>query len=143
MRCGGPPRSPIQVHDTHRDHRSVAIALPQRRARHPANRPEHLSLTCKLIGVDMHTFKRLAIAAAALALVVLPASAAYAGSGGRLRIETAWYHGSEVTFLQPSLFSANPNGGGPGCFGLGPDLGGIDPPARPPCAGFGRTAGRG
>jgi len=88
----------------------------------------------------MHTFKRLAIAAAALALVVLPASAAYAGSGGRLRIETAWYHGSEVTFLQPSLFSANPNGGVLACFGLGPDLAGIDRPTRPLYVVFDDTA---
>lgn len=88
----------------------------------------------------MHTLKRLAIAAAALALVVLPAGAAYAGSGGQLRIEKAWYHGSEVSFLQPSVFSANSNGGTLACFGLGPDLTGIDRPTQPLYVVFDDTA---
>jgi len=71
-----------------------------------------------------------------LALLVLFAAAlaaapALAGSGGKLRIETAWYDGHEISFLQPSLFSAKPNGGIFACFGLGPDFTGIDRPAQP------------
>jgi len=64
---------------------------------------------------------------AALSLAaVLVAQPAYAGKGGELRIEEGWYAGHEVTFLQPSLFSATPNGGVFFCFGLGPDLAGVD-----------------
>jgi hypothetical protein len=88
----------------------------------------------------MHIYKRLAVAAAALALVVLPAGAAYAGSGGQLRIEKAWYQGHEVTFLQPTLFSADSNGGVLACFGLGPDLAGIDRPTQPLYVIFDDTA---
>jgi hypothetical protein len=105
-----------------------------------AQETEDVLLTRTSIGVDMHTVKRLAIAAACLALVVLPAGAAYAGSGGQLRIEKAWYRGSEVTFLQPSVFSANPNGGVLACFGLGPDLAGIDRPTQPLYVIFDDTA---
>ncbi|HZC73012.1 MAG TPA: hypothetical protein VE442_20105 [Jatrophihabitans sp.] len=88
----------------------------------------------------MHIFKRLAVAAAAFTLVLLPASAAHAGSGGHLRIEKAWYHGHEVTFLQPSVFSANSNGGTLACFGLGPDLTGISRPTQPLYVVFDDTA---
>ena len=70
-----------------------------------------------------------AAAFAALAFAVAPA--AQAGPGGQLRIEKAWYDGHETTFLQPSLFSANSNGGVLACFGLGPDLAGIDRPTQP------------
>jgi hypothetical protein len=59
-------------------------------------------------------------------------AAAVAGSGGRLRIEPGWYAGHQVSFLQPSLFSANPNGGVFACFGLGPDLSGVTRPTAPP-----------
>ena len=59
----------------------------------------------------MYRLRWLAAAAAALAAALLPAGTAYAGSGGQLRIEKSWYDGHEVTFLQPSLFSAKPNGG--------------------------------
>jgi hypothetical protein len=69
----------------------------------------------------------LVVACGALALTV-PAQAA---SGGNLRIEPGWYAGHEVTFLQPSVFSAKPNGGTFFCFGLGPDLSGIDRPTAP------------
>jgi len=44
------------------------------------------------------------------------------------------------TFLQPSLFSSNPNGGALACFGLGPDLTGIDRPAQPLYVIFDPTA---
>jgi hypothetical protein len=88
----------------------------------------------------MHIVKRLAVLTAALAVFVLPTSAAYAGAGGNLRIEKAWYGGSEVTFLQPSVFSANPNGGVLACFGLGPDLTGINRPTQPLYVVFDDTA---
>src|SRR5262245_31882195 len=68
------------------------------------------------------------VAFAATGLLV---GAAVAGSGGQRRLEPAWYQGHEVTFLQPSLFSANPNGGVLACFGLGPDLSGVDRPTQP------------
>jgi len=64
----------------------------------------------------------------ALAAVVGHAGAAGAASGGQLRIEPGWYAGHHVSFLQPSLFSSKPNGGTFACFGLGPDLTGIDRP---------------
>jgi len=67
----------------------------------------------------------------ALLAAVLMAGTAHAGRGGQLRIEPAWYDGHEVTFVQPSLFSAKPNGGVFACFGLGPDLAGINRPTAP------------
>lgn len=67
-------------------------------------------------------------AVAAVAALVLVAGPASAGSGGQLRIEPAWYAGHPVSFLQPSLFSSNPNDGVLACFGLGPDLAGISRP---------------
>lgn len=88
----------------------------------------------------MHILKRLAILVASLAVLVVPADAAFAGSSGQLRIEKAWYQGSEVTFLQPTLFSADPNGGVLACFGLGPDLAGIDRPTEPLYVVFDDTA---
>jgi hypothetical protein len=71
------------------------------------------------------------VTAAVATAVVLGAGPASAGSGGQLRIETAWYAGHEVSFLQPSLFSANSNGGVFACFGLGPDLSGVTRPTAP------------
>ena len=65
---------------------------------------------------------RIAIAAVALVGAAIAVGAAGAGSGGNLRIEPGWYDGRQVSFLQPSLFSANPNGGVLGCFGLGPEF---------------------
>jgi hypothetical protein len=88
----------------------------------------------------MNVFKRLAVLTAALAVLTLPAGTAYAGTGGRLRIEKAWYDGSETTFLQPSVFSADPNAGVLACFGLGPDLSGVDRPAEPLYVIFDDTA---
>jgi hypothetical protein len=38
------------------------------------------------------------------------------------RIENAFYNGQTVQFLQPAVFSADPNGRTFACFGLGPDL---------------------
>src|SRR5215470_17593666 len=83
---------------------------------------------------------RIAIAAVVVLGAVVAAGTAGAGSGGNLRIETAWYSGHLVTFLQPSLFSAKPNGGVLGCFGLGPDLAGTKRPTRPLYVIFDQTA---
>jgi hypothetical protein len=71
------------------------------------------------------------IAALLLVPVALVPGSASAGSGGRLRLEPGWYAGHEVTFLQPSLFSAKPNGGVFFCFGLGPDISGVNRPTAP------------
>jgi hypothetical protein len=83
---------------------------------------------------------RIAVAAVAVVGAAIAATTAAAGSGGTLRIEPAWYDGHQVTFLQPSLFSANPNGGVLGCFGLGPDLAGINRPTSPLYVIFDDTA---
>ena len=83
---------------------------------------------------------RLAIVAVAVLGAAIAAGAAGAGSGGNLRIEPSWYDGHQVAFLQPSLFSAKPNGGVLGCFGLGPDLAGINRPTRPLYVIFDQTA---
>ena len=72
----------------------------------------------------------LTAAMAALATVGLTAPA-HAASGGQLRIEPGWYAGHEVSFLQPSVFSAKPNGGTLLCFDLGPNLTGIARPTAP------------
>ena len=76
----------------------------------------------------------------ALALNALATAPVLAGTGGKLRIEPAWYDGQVVSFLQPTLFSANPNGGVLACFGLGPDLSGIDRPSQPLYVIFDDTA---
>ena len=83
---------------------------------------------------------RIAIAAVALVVAAIAVATAGAGSGGNLRIEPGWYDGHQVSFLQPSLFSANPNGGVLGCFGLGPNLAGIDRPTAPLYVIFDQTA---
>ena len=83
---------------------------------------------------------RIAIAAVAVLGATVAAAGAGAGRGGNLRIEPGWYEGHQVTFLQPSLFSASPNGGVLGCFGLGPDLAGIDRPTSPLYVVFDQTA---
>jgi hypothetical protein len=77
---------------------------------------------------------------AALALAIPAASPALAAKGGLLAIERGWYEGREVTFLQPNVFSADPNGGQLACFGLGPDLSGIDRPTQPLFVIFDDTA---
>lgn len=88
----------------------------------------------------MMVLKRLALLAVAVAALVVPPATAQAGPGGQLRIERAWYDGREVSFLQPSVTSADPNGGVLACFGLGPDLSGTDRPARPLYVIFDATA---
>lgn len=80
--------------------------------------------------MEMNKYRFVTVAAA-LAAAALLVGAASAGPGGQLRLEPGWYHGHEVTFLQPSLFSANPNGGVLACFGLGPNLAGITRPTQP------------
>lgn len=80
------------------------------------------------------------VLALAFGVAALAAAPAHAGSGGQLRIEPGWYAGHEVSFLQPSLFSAKPNGGVLGCFGLGPDLSGIHRPTQPLYVIFDQTA---
>lgn len=72
-----------------------------------------------------------AVVMVAAAAALGAAGTAVAGSGGQLRIEPGWYAGHHVSFLQPSLFSSKPNGGTFACFGLGPDLTGIDRPTAP------------
>jgi hypothetical protein len=79
-------------------------------------------------------------AVAAVVGLTVSGAPAYAGQGGQLRIEKAWYDGHEVTFLQPTLFSANPNGGVLACFGLGPNLSGINRPTQPLYVIFDDTA---
>src|SRR2546421_782586 len=76
----------------------------------------------------MNVRRMAAVLAIAVAAVVGHAGAAGAASGGQLRIEPGWYAGHHVSFLQPSLFSSKPNGGTFACFGLGPDLTGINRP---------------
>jgi hypothetical protein len=83
---------------------------------------------------------RLAIAAIAVLGASIASGMAVAGSGGSLRIEPGWYEGHQVAFLQPSVFSAKPNGGVLGCFGLGPDLAGINRPTSPLYVIFDPTA---
>jgi hypothetical protein len=87
-----------------------------------------------------HITRRLAILAGVVALTVLTAAPALAGRGGALRVEPGWYGGHRVSFLQPSLFSADTNGGVLACFGLGPDLAGIVRPSAPLYVIFDDTA---
>lgn len=82
----------------------------------------------------------LTVSLSVLAMTALISAPALAGKGGELRIERAWYAGREVTFLQPNLFSADPNGGTLACFGLGPDLSGITRPTAPLYVIFDDTA---
>jgi hypothetical protein len=85
---------------------------------------------------------RIIFLGAALAAATLGArtSGVAAGRGGMLRVEPGWYDGHGVSFLQPSLFSANSNGGVLACFGLGPDLAGIVRPTQPLYVIFDSTA---
>lgn len=76
----------------------------------------------------------------ALAATLALAAPALAGPGGELRAEPGWYNGQRITIFQPSLFSANPNGGVLGCFGLGPDLSAIQRPVATLYAIFDSTA---
>jgi len=86
-----------------------------------------------------HRFQIVALAVA-LAAVTQATGPVLAGRGGALRIESAWYEGRELTFLQPNVFSANPNGGVLACFGLGPDLSAVDRPTQPLYVIFDDTA---
>src|SRR4051794_32464547 len=79
----------------------------------------------------MNVRRMAAVLAVAVAAVLGQAGAAGAASGGQLRIEPGWYAGHHVSFLQPSVFSSKPNGGTFACFGLGPNLTGIDRPTAP------------
>lgn len=81
-----------------------------------------------------------AVAAISLVAVLVAAGSASAGKGGHLRIEQAYYGGQSVTMFQPTLYSADPNGGVLSCFGLGPDFTGTDRPAPPMYAIFDPTA---
>lgn len=82
----------------------------------------------------------LAAIAGVVAVTLTITGPAFAGPGGTLRIEKAWHEGQAVNFLQPAVFSANPNGGTLACFGLGPDLSGITRPFRPLYVIFDDTA---
>jgi hypothetical protein len=77
----------------------------------------------------VHRFGKLAAAAAATTLALaLAAGGALAGT----RVEEGFYNGDVVHFLQPAVFSADPNGGTFACFGLGPDLSGTSRTAPAP-----------
>ncbi len=79
----------------------------------------------------LHLKKWIVVGATALAGVVIPTSHASAATGGQLRIEPGWYQDRPVSFLQPSVFSADPNGGTFACFGFGPDLSRVTRPTAP------------
>ena len=88
----------------------------------------------------MRTKRALLAVTVALAAAGTLAAAVAAGPGGQLRIEKGWYDGHEVRFLQPSLFSHDSNGGTLACFGLGPDLSGINRPTATLYVVFDATA---
>ena len=67
--------------------------------------------------MNIHRFAR-AAASAAIALTLLSGSVV----AGQPRVETGFFDGQVVQFLQPAVFSSKPNGGTFACFGLGPDL---------------------
>ena len=67
--------------------------------------------------MDIHRFAR-AAASAAIAATLLSGTVA----AGPPRVETAFFDGQIVQFLQPAVFSSKPDGGTFACFGLGPDL---------------------
>ena len=67
--------------------------------------------------MGVHRLARaVAASAIAAALVAGPAFAA------QPRVEAGFYNGQVVQFLQPAVFSADPNGATFACFGLGPNL---------------------
>jgi hypothetical protein len=67
--------------------------------------------------MGIHRLARaVAVSAIAAALVAGTAVAA------QPRVEAGFYNGQVVQFLQPAVFSADPNGGTFACFGLGPNL---------------------
>ena len=63
---------------------------------------------------------RAALGAGTLAVVSLGFSGT--ALAGPPRLEAAWFQGQLVQFVQPAVFSGDPNGGTFACFGLGPDL---------------------
>lgn len=67
--------------------------------------------------MGIHRFVRAAVAGAMVA--ALAAGTAFAGPP---RVEAGFYNGQVVQFLQPAVFSADPNGATFACFGLGPNL---------------------
>jgi 4-oxalocrotonate tautomerase len=125
-----------------RFHSSSARSLDTRPMQRPTNiSVENLGERSEMKPRPTYRLRRLAAAVvAALAVTALAAAPALAGKGGGLRIEPAWYDGEAVSFLQPTLFSANRNGGVLACFGLGPDLSGIDRPSQPLYVIFDDTA---
>ena len=67
--------------------------------------------------MSIHRFARAAASAAIAATLLSGAVVA-----GQPRVETGFFDGQVVQFLQPAVFSSKPNGGTFACFGLGPDL---------------------
>jgi hypothetical protein len=67
--------------------------------------------------MGIHRIAR-AIAAGAIAATLVAGTAGAAGP----RVEDAWYNGQAVQFIQPAVFSSDPNGAIFACFGLGPNL---------------------
>jgi hypothetical protein len=66
--------------------------------------------------MGIHRFVRAAAAGAIAATLVAGTVAA------QPRVEAGFYNGQVVQFLQPAVFSADPNGATFACFGLGPNL---------------------
>jgi hypothetical protein len=66
--------------------------------------------------MGIHRFVRAAAAGAMAAALVAGTVAA------QPRVEAGFYNGQVVQFLQPAVFSADPNGATFACFGLGPNL---------------------
>jgi hypothetical protein len=67
--------------------------------------------------VGIHRIAR-AVAASAIAAALVAGTAV----AGQPRVEAAWYNGQTVQFMQPAVFSSDPNGATFACFGLGPNL---------------------
>lgn len=66
--------------------------------------------------MGIHRFVRAAAAGAIAATLVAGTVAA------QPRVEAGFYNGQVVQFLQPAVFSSDPNGATFACFGLGPNL---------------------
>jgi hypothetical protein len=67
--------------------------------------------------MGIHRLAR-AVAASAIAAALVAGTAVAA----QPRVEAGFYNGQVVQFLQPAVFSADPNGATFACFGLGPNL---------------------
>jgi hypothetical protein len=78
--------------------------------------------------MHIHRLARAAAIAAFAATTLLAGSAV----AGQPRVETGFYNGQTVEFLQPAVFSSKPNGGVFACFGLGPNLAGTSRSANTP-----------